>query len=96
MVRFSLEHWNDTSIDKYDNNCTQFASVAMAHAGMEENSDWTDDSIWKLGRRLGEGVLSLFREVGNAALSEGTLCAGVIGAVGTAGVRSMPGWRRRP
>lgn len=50
MVRFSLAHWNDTSIDKYDNNCTQFASVAMKHAGAEENSDWTDDSLWKLGR----------------------------------------------
>lgn len=50
MVRFSLEHWNDSSIDEYDNNCTQFASVAMRHAGMEENSDWTDDSMWKLGR----------------------------------------------
>ncbi|HVK20586.1 MAG TPA: amidase domain-containing protein [Actinokineospora sp.] len=50
MVRFALDRWDDTSLDHpAQNDCTRFASIALAHAGMPENSDWTSSTIFKAG-----------------------------------------------
>ncbi|WP_431684100.1 amidase domain-containing protein [Kitasatospora sp. KL5] len=50
QVQWALEHWNDTSIDKLDNNCTNFASESLRQGGVKEKPDsgwglgWSDDS----------------------------------------------------
>lgn len=50
IVKFATEHWNDGSLDwEGKDNCTNFASTTLSHAGMPENSDWTSSTIWKLG-----------------------------------------------
>ncbi|MGW2398446.1 amidase domain-containing protein [Kitasatospora sp. NPDC001664] len=50
QVQWALEHWDDTSIDKLDNNCTNFASESLRQGGLREKPDsgwgpgWSDDS----------------------------------------------------
>ncbi|WP_436492455.1 amidase domain-containing protein [Actinokineospora sp. HUAS TT18] len=51
MLRYARDHWDDTSIDRYDNNCTTFVSHAIQHGGAGEyNEDdwllWDSDSDW--------------------------------------------------
>lgn len=53
FVRYALDHWDDMSLDDPNpavNDCTRFASIALSHAGMEENSDWTDSTVTRLGK----------------------------------------------
>ncbi|MGH3832356.1 MAG: amidase domain-containing protein [Pseudonocardiaceae bacterium] len=40
LVKFALDHANDTSIDKYGEDCTQFVSTALKNAGVNES--WSD------------------------------------------------------
>jgi hypothetical protein len=50
QVQWALDHWDDTSIDKLDNNCTNFASESLRQGGVKEKPDsgwgpgWSDDS----------------------------------------------------
>lgn len=56
LVQFALDHWNDTGIDRFDNNCTNFVSTAMAAAGVQEKNDgWGTfgDDNWVQGGQTG-------------------------------------------
>jgi hypothetical protein len=46
VTRYALEHWNDDSTDWADkDNCTNFASTALAAGGMPQNGRWTDHEL---------------------------------------------------
>jgi putative amidase-like protein len=50
IVRYATQHWNDGSLDwEGKDNCTNFASTVLSHAGMPEDSSWTSSTVWKLG-----------------------------------------------
>jgi hypothetical protein len=56
-ARWAADHWNDTSDDPFDDNCTNFASNSLAGGGLAENSDFwlgtlSDDS-WSKGGQTG-------------------------------------------
>ncbi len=56
LIQFALDHWNDGSIDAFDNNCTMFVSEAMKAAGIrEKNNGWGtfDDNNWVEGLQTG-------------------------------------------
>ncbi|MCX5042118.1 amidase domain-containing protein [Aldersonia sp. NBC_00410] len=47
MVRYAKEHWDDQSIDIFDNNCANFVSNALLGAGLDEKGTFTtDDDGW--------------------------------------------------
>jgi hypothetical protein len=59
VARWATDHWNDTSDDPFDDNCTNFASNSLAGGGLEENNDFwlgtlSDDS-WSKGAQTGIG-----------------------------------------
>ncbi|WP_224283722.1 amidase domain-containing protein [Streptomyces sp. LS1784] len=49
-VQWALEHWNDTTIDVFDDNCTNFASEALRQGGVHAKWDqwwgWRGDDTW--------------------------------------------------
>lgn len=57
LVRWAQQNWNNSDIDVFDNNCTQFVSTGLEHAGMKQTmSDWTgtfDDDGWGHGAQTG-------------------------------------------
>lgn len=57
LVRWAEQNWNNSDIDVFDNNCTQFVSTGLEHAGMKQHmSDWTgtfDDDGWGHGGQTG-------------------------------------------
>jgi hypothetical protein len=61
LVRWAQQNWNNDDIDIYDNNCTNFVSAALEHAGMKEKmSPWTGtfgDNSWGHGMQTGWGWL---------------------------------------
>lgn len=57
LVRWAQENWDNKDIDIFDNNCTQFVSTGLEHAGMKQHmSGWTgtfDDDGWGHGGQTG-------------------------------------------
>jgi hypothetical protein len=50
LVKYALDHWNDSSLDwAGKDNCTNFASTVLAHAGMPETESWSKDPWQRLG-----------------------------------------------
>jgi hypothetical protein len=51
-LRYARDHWDDNSLDRYENNCTHFVSLAMWHGGgaREYNDDdwliFDSDTDW--------------------------------------------------
>jgi hypothetical protein len=61
MVRWAQQNVNNTSIDIFDNNCANFVSNSLEHAGMDEHLDFwkgtqSSDS-WGHGAQTGWGWL---------------------------------------
>jgi hypothetical protein len=61
-VQWALEHWDDTSIDAFDDNCTNFASEALHQGGLRAKGDslwgWRGDDTWGRSNDAGDGWLS--------------------------------------
>ncbi|WP_280268663.1 amidase domain-containing protein [Nocardia wallacei] len=54
-VKYAREHWDDTSIDIFDNNCANFVSHSLSEAGLESKGGLTtQDDAW--GRSRGAGI----------------------------------------
>ncbi|GAA1262671.1 hypothetical protein GCM10009665_60400 [Kitasatospora nipponensis] len=54
LVQWTLDHWNDDSTNVFDDNCTNFASEALAAAGVQYKGDWTlDGDGWGKGGQSG-------------------------------------------
>lgn len=56
MVQYALENWNKEDPTDFGNNCTNFVSNALHHAGMQEKTSWrgtTDDDTWMIGNPTG-------------------------------------------
>ncbi|MBF6331593.1 amidase domain-containing protein [Nocardia transvalensis] len=54
-VRYAREHWNDSSIDIFDNNCANFVSHTLSDAGLDPKGGITTQSdAW--GRSRGAGI----------------------------------------
>ncbi|MGC0313525.1 amidase domain-containing protein [Kitasatospora acidiphila] len=49
-VQWALDHWNDHSVDRFDDNCTDFASEALLQGGLKPKWDswwgWRGDDTW--------------------------------------------------
>lgn len=53
-VQFARDHANDTSIDKFQNNCANFVSTTLASAGLDYKGTLTTDSDgWNRSRASG-------------------------------------------
>ncbi len=53
-VQFARDHANDTSIDKFENNCANFVSTTLASAGLDYKGNTTTDSDgWGRSRAAG-------------------------------------------
>ncbi|WP_030270808.1 amidase domain-containing protein [Streptomyces sp. NRRL B-24484] len=61
-VQWALEHWDDTSIDAFDDNCTNFASEALHQGGVRGKGDslfgWRGDDTWGRSTDPGDDWLS--------------------------------------
>ncbi|MFD8329656.1 amidase domain-containing protein [Streptomyces lydicus] len=61
MVEYALEHWDKKDPIQFDNNCTNFVSQALDHAGMQHKIDfWSGargDDTW--GNTGGIGIDSI-------------------------------------
>ncbi|MCM6777954.1 amidase domain-containing protein [Nocardia sp. CDC159] len=53
-VEYARDHWNDTSIDIFENNCANFVSSALHDAGLDEKGSSTLDSNGWMRSELGE------------------------------------------
>ncbi|MCH6159650.1 amidase domain-containing protein [Streptomyces marispadix] len=57
MVRYALDNWNKEDPTDFGNNCTNFVSNALHHAGMQEKTSFwegtTGDDTWMIGNRTG-------------------------------------------
>ncbi|TCO52626.1 amidase domain-containing protein [Actinocrispum wychmicini] len=57
LVRWAEKNWNNSDIDIFGNNCTQFVSTGLEHAGMEQKmSFWSgtlDPNGWGHGWQTG-------------------------------------------
>ncbi|MET8540385.1 amidase domain-containing protein [Kitasatospora sp. NPDC004799] len=60
-VQWALEHWNDTTVDVFDDNCTNFASEALRQGGVHAKWDqwwgWRGDDTWGRSDDAGGGWL---------------------------------------
>ncbi|MGQ4614812.1 amidase domain-containing protein [Nocardia sp. R7R-8] len=53
-VRYAREHWNDSSIDIFDNNCANFVSNTLSAAGLDSKGTLTTQSdAWTRSRTAG-------------------------------------------
>ncbi|MFB6436799.1 amidase domain-containing protein [Streptomyces sp. NPDC056411] len=61
MVQYALEHWDKKDPVQFDNNCTNFVSEALDHAGMQHKIDFWEgargDDTW--GNTGGIGIDSI-------------------------------------
>ncbi|MFI6850382.1 amidase domain-containing protein [Kitasatospora sp. NBC_00085] len=61
-VQWALEHWDDTSIDVFGDNCTNFASEALHQGGLHAKGDglwgWRGDDTWGRSEDAGGDWLS--------------------------------------
>ncbi|WAL71133.1 amidase domain-containing protein [Kitasatospora sp. YST-16] len=61
-VQWALEHWDDTSVDRFDDNCTNFASEALHQGGLHAKGDslwgWRGDDTWGRSDDSGKDWLS--------------------------------------
>ncbi|UYB41127.1 amidase domain-containing protein [Streptomyces sp. Je 1-4] len=57
MVEYALENWNKEDPVDFGNNCTNFVSNALAHAGMQEKTSFWEgtrgDDTWMKGNPTG-------------------------------------------
>lgn len=57
LLRYAQENWRNTSLDYMDNNCTNFVSQALEHAGLDHKGWWPlDRNGWNRGpvHRVGD------------------------------------------
>jgi hypothetical protein len=61
-VQWALDHWDDTSIDAFDDNCTNFASESLQQGGVRPKGDglwgWRGDDTWGRSNDAGSDWLS--------------------------------------
>jgi hypothetical protein len=61
FIRWAQQNWNNKDIDIFDNNCAQFVSTGLEHAGLKEKmSPWTGTfggDSWGHGGQTGWGWL---------------------------------------
>lgn len=61
-VQWALDHWDDTSIDVFGDNCTNFASEALRQGGLRAKGDglwgWRGDDTWGRSEDAGGDWLS--------------------------------------
>ena len=59
IAKWAMDHWNDNSDDPFQDNCTNFASNALAGGGVEQHADfWLgnfSDNSWSKGAQTGWG-----------------------------------------
>jgi putative amidase-like protein len=57
MVQYALDNWDKEDPTDFGNNCTNFVSNAMHHAGMQEKTSFWEgtsgDDTWMIGNRTG-------------------------------------------
>ncbi|MEB8342674.1 amidase domain-containing protein [Streptomyces endophyticus] len=56
MVEYALANWNKADPTDFGNNCANFVSNALSHAGMKEKTSFwgpADDDTWMAGPRTG-------------------------------------------
>ncbi|MER5438944.1 amidase domain-containing protein [Streptomyces sp. NPDC002790] len=56
MVEYAVANWNKADPTDFGNNCANFVSNALAHAGMKEKTSFwgpADDDTWMAGPRTG-------------------------------------------
>lgn len=56
MVEYALANWNKADPTDFGNNCANFVSNALHHAGMKEKTSFwgtADDDTWMIGHRTG-------------------------------------------
>ncbi|MFD7297891.1 amidase domain-containing protein [Streptomyces sp. NPDC059897] len=56
MIEYALDNWNKPDPTDFGNNCANFVSNALLHAGMQEKTSlWgpADDDSWMVGPRTG-------------------------------------------
>lgn len=62
-VKYALENWNNTDLDEFNDNCTNFVSDSLSYGGgMKQNEDWWlprhyDSDGWSDGTRGHPGIL---------------------------------------
>ncbi|MGY0491360.1 amidase domain-containing protein [Streptomyces sp. WG-D5] len=60
MIEYALDNWNKPDPTDFGNNCANFVSNALLHAGMKEKTSlWgpADDDSWMAGPRTGIDVI---------------------------------------
>ncbi|GDY33269.1 amidase domain-containing protein [Gandjariella thermophila] len=61
LLRWAQQNWNNKDIDIFGNNCANFVSTALEHAGLQEKmSMWTgtfDSDGWGHGLQTGWDLL---------------------------------------
>lgn len=57
MVEYALDNWDEEDPTDFGNNCTNFVSNALLHAGMQEKTDFwagtSGDDTWMIGNPTG-------------------------------------------